>query len=146
VRKTTVLFVCPDNALLGPLAEAYLNAQGAGLVRAFSAGLKPRSELHPSVAKLLSSRALSADGLEPKCLDIFLMPHAPKPDRMIYLADMEKPELPDDWQESVREHAWAVAGKPPFPASFAASVEYFRRIRQAIDDAVAPAMTAIPAA
>ncbi|MEP2438300.1 MAG: ArsR family transcriptional regulator, partial [Roseibium sp.] len=80
-----------------------------------------------------------------KCLDISLMAHAPKPDRMIYLADMEKPKLPDDWQENVREHAWTVAGKPPFPASFAASVEYFRRIRQAIDDAVAPAMAAIPA-
>ncbi|WP_417668426.1 low molecular weight phosphatase family protein [Roseibium sp.] len=133
---TTVLFVCPDNSLLGPLAEAYLNARGAGVVRAFSAGLEPEAKLHPSVGKLLAVRNLPAQGLEPKSLDIFLMPMAPRPDRVVVLADMETPELPGDWQGWVGVTKWPVAGKPPFPVSGDAAAEYFRRIRQAVDRAL----------
>ncbi len=146
MRKTTVLFVCPDNALLGPLAEAYLNARSTGFVRAFSAGICPQARLDPLVPKLLSSRGIPARGLEPKCLDIFLMPHAPKPDRVIYLADMEKAALPGEWRGSVSEHAWTVAGKSPFPGSRPAATEYFRRIRQAIDNAMPQALESLPAA
>lgn len=146
MRKTTILFVCPDNALLGPLAEAYLNARSTGFVRAFSAGIRPRIRLDPLVQKLLSSRGIQAWGLEPKSLDVFLMPHAPKPDRVIYLADMEKAVLPAEWSGSVSEHAWTVAGKSLFPGSWPAATEYFRRIRQAIDTVLPQVVEARPAA
>ena len=85
--KTTVLFVCPDNSLLSPLAEAYLNFRAGGLMRAFSAGAAPSQSLSRHVHRLLSARGIDASGLAPKSVDIFLMPHAEIPDRVIYLAD-----------------------------------------------------------
>jgi arsenate reductase len=136
--NTTVLFVCPDNTLLGPLAEAYLNGRANGLIRAFSAGDKTGSRLHPAVGKLLSAHGIPYDGLEPKSLDVFLMPHAPVPDRVIGLAGMShgitrlQADLPADFQ------TWTITGTAPGPVSFASAAEYFRRIRLAIDRMLEP--------
>lgn len=131
--EATILFVCPDNALLGPLAEACLNARGQGLVRAFSAGVTPAHGLHPAVRKLLSAHEIPAEGLEPKSLDIFLMPHAPFPDQVIYLADMPPVDLPTGWDKAVSVHDWQIAGPAPYPSTFSYAAEYFRRIRLAVD-------------
>lgn len=136
--NTTVLFVCPDNTLLGPLAEAYLNGRANGLVRAFSAGDRPGPCLHSAVGKLLSAHGIPDDGLEPKSLDVFLMPHAPVPDRVISLSGMSpgitrlQAGLPADF------HTWTITGAAPYPVSLAAAAEYFRRIRLAIDQVLEP--------
>ncbi|SHL27041.1 arsenate-mycothiol transferase ArsC [Roseibium suaedae] len=131
--EATILFVCPDNSLLGPLAEAYMNTRGRGLVRAFSAGTKPAQMLHPAVSKLLSAHEVPIEGLQPKSMDIFLMPHAPFPDQVIYLADMPPVNLPTGWDKAVSVENWQVAGPSPFPSSFSYAAEYFRRIRLAAD-------------
>ena len=65
MSKTTVLFVCPDNSLLSPLAEAYLNFRAGGLMRAFSAGVAPSQELSRHVRRILSARGIDAKGLAP---------------------------------------------------------------------------------
>lgn len=136
--NTTILFVCPDNTLLGPLAEAYLNGRANGLIRAFSAGDKPGFCLHSAVGKLLSAHGIPADGLAPKSLDVFLMPHAPVPDSVISLSGMSpgitrlQSGLPADFQ------TWEIAGAAPCPVSFAGAAECFRRIRLAIDRVLEP--------
>ena len=137
--KTTVLFICPDNALLSPLAETYLNAKGKGLVRAFSAGIAPGSQLHPAVGKLLDTCGLSAEGLAPKSLDVFLMPHAPVPDRVIWL--MAKPRLvsSDVWGGDVPTDVWQIADKRPHPVAPAEDcADCFNRIQQSIDQLLNP--------
>lgn len=138
VPNTTVLFVCPDNTLLSPLAEAYLNGRANGLVRAFSAGDKPGPRLHAAVGRLLSAHGIANDGLAPKSLDVFLMPHAPIPDRVIGLSEISsgiprlQADLPADF------HTWAIADAVAYPVSFAAAAECFRRIRLAIDRVLQP--------
>lgn len=138
MSKTTVLFVCPDNSLLSPLAEAYLNDRAKGLMRAFSAGLDPSRPLNRHVARLLSSQGIASEGLAPKPLDIFLMPHAEVPDRLIYLSDMEPIALPPHWRATTSSHWWSIAAKPPFPDTFAACAAYFERISGAIDKLMEP--------
>ncbi len=133
MHTTTVLFVCQDNSLLGPLAEAYLNNRGNGMVRAFSGGVAPGAALDPSVRRLLQAQNLSAEGLAPKSLDVFLMPMAPRPDRVVLLGEVPEPEIPDDWENAVFIHRWSVAGRTRPQASFSAAAEYFRRIRLAVD-------------
>ncbi|MEM9633596.1 MAG: ArsR family transcriptional regulator [Pseudomonadota bacterium] len=142
MTKTTVLFICPDNSLLGPLAEAYLNCRASGLMRAFSAGILPAQHLSRYVHRLLSAEGVNADGLAPKPVDIFLMPHGVVPDRVIYLADMEPIALPRIWKATTSSHWWSVAGKPPLQSTFAAGADYFHRIRKSIDLLVEPSQTA----
>ncbi len=144
MSRTTVLFVCHDNALLGPLAEGYLNFRGNGLIRAFSAGIEPAVHLNRHVRRLLSACGAQARGLAPKPIDIFLMPHAIVPDRVIYLSDMEAAALPPLWRTTTSSHWWRIAGKPPFGESFAASADCFARIRQSIDLLVQPRRISAP--
>ncbi|TYC79957.1 ArsR family transcriptional regulator [Stappia sp. BW2] len=142
VPKTTVLFVCPDNSLLSPLAEAYLNFRAGGLMRAFSAGVAPSQSLSRHVRRLLSARGIDADGLAPKPVGVFLMPHAEIPDRVVYLADQEPVVLPPQWKTTTSSHWWHIAAKPPFPEGFAACAAYFERIAGAIDRLVEPPKSA----
>ncbi|WP_165814732.1 ArsR family transcriptional regulator [Labrenzia sp. 011] len=138
MSKTTVLFLCPDNSLLGPLAEAYLNFRGNGLLRAFSAGVEPADRLNRHVHRLLAAEGVDDRGLMPKPVDVFLMPHAVVPDRVVYLADMDPVALPVHWKSTTSSHWWSIAPKPPFPCTFSACAEYFNRIRKAIDRLVEP--------
>ncbi|NBN65675.1 low molecular weight phosphatase family protein [Microvirga tunisiensis] len=131
MRTATVLFVCPDNALLGPLAEAYLNAIGGNRIRAFSAGPAPTESLHPAALRLLSDHGLAHGGLMPKSWDIFLLPHAPQPDRVVALTTSVASAQPH-WRGSPRQTLWEITSGA-LTASPAACAEYFRRIRQCID-------------
>lgn len=145
--KPTVLFLCPDNSLLSPMAEAYLNVRGHGLIRAFSAGIDPAAGLNRHVKRLLSAVGISAQGLSPKPVDIFLMPHAEVPDRVIYLSDQTQIAYPAHWKATTSSHWWSVAGKPPFPQSFSACSSYFDRIAAAVDELISPPIpVATPAA
>lgn len=140
--KTTVLFICPDNSLLSPLAEAYLNVRARGLMRAFSAGIEPAREINRHVRRILSAAGVEAAGLAPKSVDIFLMPHAEVPDRVIYLSDQARIAQPPQWKATTSSHWWSIAGKPPFPDGFGACAAYFERISQAIDRLVEPPRSA----
>ncbi|WP_428649397.1 low molecular weight phosphatase family protein [Roseibium sp.] len=138
MTTTSVLFLCPDNSLLGPLAEAYLNARGGGLLRAFSAGLHPAQRLNRHVPRLLSALGIDSDGLAPKPVDIFLLPHAIVPDRVIYLADMAPVPQPAFWKATTSSHWWSIAGKPPIPETFGACAGYCGKVKAAIDRLVEP--------
>ena len=138
MSKTTVLFVCSDNAFLSPLAEAYMNARGDGIVRAFSAGLVPALELHAAARRLLSAHGMQTDGLTPKSLDVFLQPLAPSLDRIIYLADLPKSDLNVIRGDAPAIDVWKIADALPRPESFDACVDMFRRVCGAIDEVLDP--------
>ncbi|WP_106752795.1 low molecular weight phosphatase family protein [Pannonibacter carbonis] len=133
MSTATVLFVCPDNALLGPLAEAYLNAIGGHRLRAFSAAPMPRVNLHPAVPRLLSDQGLAGTGLMPKSWDIFLLPHAPQPDRIVALSASVTGSQQPLWRGAPRQTLWDIAGNGERNDSLAVCSEYFRRIRLCID-------------
>lgn len=80
-----VLFVCPDNALWGPLAETCLNRFGRGAYRAFSAGRAPAPRLASGVSRVLRREGVDPALCAPKSWDIFAMPHAPGMDVVIAL-------------------------------------------------------------
>ncbi len=138
MTTTTVLFLCPDNSLLGPLAEAYLNARAGGLMRAFSAGPQPARALNRHVAGLLSADGIDGRGLAPKPVEIFLLPHAIVPDRVIYLADMEPVPQPPFWKATTSSHWWSIAGKPPLPETFSACAGYGAKIRASVECLIDP--------
>ena len=76
---TPVLFLCRDNAILSPMAEALLNHWGRGRFRALSAGWEPAAGMHELTARVLFRAQL--------------LPAAAKPRDWSELAGKEAPEF-----------------------------------------------------
>jgi arsenate reductase len=63
---TPVLFLCRDNAILSPMAEALLNHWGRGRFRALSAGWEPAAGVHELTARVLRRAQLFPAVLRPR--------------------------------------------------------------------------------
>jgi arsenate reductase (thioredoxin) len=63
---TPVLFLCRDNAILSPMAEALLNHWGRGRFRALSAGWEPAAGVHALTAHVLRRVQLLPSALKPR--------------------------------------------------------------------------------
>lgn len=143
MTKTNVLFLCPDNSLLGPLAEAYLNHRARPYLRAFSAGVVPAEQLNRHVERLLASDGLEVRGLSPKSVEIFRMPHAVIPDRIIYLTDMKAVAEPPFWVETTSSVCWDVVYNPAQLTAFGSCAACYRQIKQSIDQLLDPPQSQI---
>ncbi len=147
---TTVLFVCTRNAGPSPMAEAYLNEIGGPNLRAFSAGLEPDTHVDAPALRTLQAAGLPVYGLSPKPLEIFAMPHAPRPDVVVTLAHRPLATPAPAWWPPKRHFLWTIvdpgpsAGRAAFAAMFLALTE---RIDRALaDGSFARMPLAMPAA
>ena len=75
-----VLFLCTGNSARSLMAEALLNYRGQGRFRAFSAGSKPKGEVHPLTLEVLERAHLPIAGARSKSWNEFSGPGAPKLD------------------------------------------------------------------
>ncbi len=66
-----VLFLCTGNSARSVMAEALLNFRGEGRFRAFSAGSKPKGEVHPLTLEVLERAHLPTEGLRSKSWNEF---------------------------------------------------------------------------
>jgi len=93
-RARNVLFLCTGNSARSVFCEAYLNARGKGSFRAFSAGSRPKGEVHPLTLETLRHGGLAAEGYRPKSWDEFARPGAPEMDFVITVCDNAKEACP----------------------------------------------------
>jgi arsenate reductase len=133
---TTVLFVCARNAGPSPMAEVYLNEVGGLHLRAFSAGLAPGAMVDPPALRTLEAAGLPVDGLAPKPLEIFAMPHAPRPDVVVTLGPRQLATPAPAWWPPKRHFIWSIADPGP-AAGRAAFAEVFIALTERIDRALA---------
>jgi arsenate reductase len=68
----TVLVLCTGNSCRSQMAEAILNHDLAGQVRALSAGTRPQPKVADGAIEALKLAGLPTDGLKPKDVDALL--------------------------------------------------------------------------
>jgi arsenate reductase (thioredoxin) len=73
----TILVLCTGNSARSILGEAILNSQGAGRVRAYSAGSQPKGQPHPGALRLLTSKGIDSAAFRSKSWGEFAEPGAP---------------------------------------------------------------------
>ena len=68
----TVLILCTGNSCRSQMAEALINHDLAGRVRAFSAGTRPQPKVADGALEALRLAGIPTEGLSPKDVDLFL--------------------------------------------------------------------------
>ena len=78
-----VLFLCTGNSARSIMAEALLSRRGSPTFRAFSAGSKPKGQVHPMSLDTLGRNNFRTDHFRSKSWNEFTSPDSPKLDFII---------------------------------------------------------------
>jgi len=110
-----VLFLCTGNSARSIMAECILNRVGAGRFHAYSAGSRPKGELHaPSVA-LLRQLNYDLSSAYSKSWDEFVRPDAPAMDFVFTVCDAAAGEICPTWPGRPITAHWGVPDPAAFP-------------------------------
>jgi arsenate reductase len=120
-----VLFLCTGNSARSIMAEAAINhpAIGAGKFKGFSAGSRPKGEVHPLALELLQHGGLPTSGLRSKSWHEFADSSAPQMDFVITVCDQAAGEQCPVWPGQPMVAHWGI----PDPAAVYGSEEEQRR-------------------
>jgi len=103
------LFLCTGNSARSIMAEALLNYQGKGRFRAFSAGSRPKGQVHPLALEILRRMHLPTATLRSKSWDEFATPGTPPIDFVVTVCDNTAKEVCPVWPGQPMTAHWSVA-------------------------------------
>ena len=114
-----VLFLCTGNSARSILAECILNRIGTGKFHAYSAGSKPKGEVHPEALDLLTRFNYVTDDLRSKNWEEFAADGAPSLDFVFTVCDNAAGEVCPVWPGQPMTAHWGIED----PAAVTASTE-----------------------
>jgi len=134
MQSINVLFLCSHNSARSILAEAILNAIGAGRFKAYSAGcsLRENEMPDPQALQALRSVGIPVDGLYSKTWEVFSGPDAPRMDLIITVCDNAAEEECPVWPGHPATAHWGYAELEGKDASDHVKLEEFRKTLYAI--------------
>jgi protein-tyrosine-phosphatase len=128
--KYTVLVLCTGNSCRSQMAEAILNRDLAGAVRALSAGIRPQRQVAEGALEALRLAELPTDGLRPKDIDAVLDEEI---DLVVTVCDNAKESCPVFPRPVERIHL-------PFHDPHGEPLESFIRVRDDLRARLVPAV------
>jgi arsenate reductase (thioredoxin) len=127
-RPYNVLFLCTGNSARSIMAEALINQWGRGKFRGFSAGSRPKGEVHPIALELLKKMNFPTESLRSKGWNEFAAPGALALDFVFTVCDNAAGEVCPYWPGQPMTAHWGV----PDPAAVEGSeVEQWLAFRSA---------------
>lgn len=107
-RPYNVLFLCTGNSARSIFGEAILNRVGAGKFNAYSAGSRPRGEVHPYAWDLLEKLDYPAEQFRSKSWGEFAVADAPKLDFVFTVCDDAAKEVCPVWPGQPMSAHWGI--------------------------------------
>jgi arsenate reductase (thioredoxin) len=129
-----VLFLCTHNSARSILAEALLNALGAGRFQAYSAGSSPRDNQRPNPLGLraLQEEGIPTEGLRSKSWDEFATAVSPHMDLIVTVCDNAAGEMCPLWPGHPAVAHWGYADPSAGDGSDTEKLAAFRHTLQLI--------------
>jgi arsenate reductase (thioredoxin) len=134
-KHYNVLFLCTGNSARSIFAEAILNRLGRGTFRAFSAGSRPKGEVHPLALDLLRRLNFSTEGVRSKGWEEFSGPSAP--DFVFTVCDRAAAEECPVWPGQPMTAQWGVADPSEAHGDDLERVQAFRTAFKELESRIA---------
>ena len=119
------------------MAEALLNHQGRGRLRAFSAGSQPKGEVHPLAIETLGRHGIAVGTPRSKNWDEFAQQGTPAMDLIVTVCDNAAGEVCPIWPGHPATAHWSLPDPAAAPGSItdrqAAFERVFEMLRRAIE-------------
>ncbi|MGB0418618.1 MAG: arsenate reductase ArsC [Opitutales bacterium] len=126
--KKKVLILCTGNSCRSHMAEALLRAAAGDLFEVYSAGSKPKGEVHPCAIKVIEELNISMAGHCSEHLDMYLNNGIDTVITVCGNADQACPSFPGQ----VSRYHWGFEDPPHAQAPGESEIDAFRRIRDEI--------------
>ena len=124
--KPTVLFVCKDNSVLSPIAEAILTKLGADAFEVHSAGVHPLF-IEPLAVEVMAEIGVNISQHRPRGIPEFFSTPI---QHLIFISNNEAEEHPSfSFPVSFPSSAWVIDDYVPANGSYECRLEAFRRTR-----------------
>lgn len=107
-KTYNVLFLCTGNSARSILGEALLNREGGSRFKAYSAGSRPKGEVHPMALEVLESMGFETEGLRSKSWDEFAKSDAPQMDFIFTVCDNAAGESCPVWLGHPMTAHWGI--------------------------------------
>jgi arsenate reductase (thioredoxin) len=108
VQPYNVLFLCTGNSARSIMGEALLNYWGKGRFRAWSAGSKPKGEVHPLTLEVLERAHVPIPAARSKSWNEFSKPGAPALDFVLTVCGNAANEVCPVWPGQPITAHWGI--------------------------------------